>query len=142
MRMTVSTAYFAVINFHLNQVKENKLNIPELKDGEVYAGAIIKPDGKTIHTILLPGDEKKNWKDGMEWAKSIGGDLPDRAEQALFYKYMPEEFQKEAYWSNTQHAGNSNYAWYQLFYYGFQLSNYKSADLRVRAVRRVGLKGD
>ena len=114
------------------------LAIPELNEGEKYAFSITLPNGKTIHTILLPVDEVvPSWNAGMELAKNIGGDLPDRAEQALFHKYMPEEFQKEAYWSNTQHAGYSGNAWYQLFGYGDQGSSGKSCELRVRPVRRV-----
>lgn len=114
------------------------LAIPELNEGEKYAFGITLPDGKTIHTILLPGDEVvPSWNAGMELAKNIGGDLPDRAEQALFHKYMPEEFQKDAYWSNTQHAGDSDHAWYQGFSSGFQYDIYKSCEFRVRRVRRV-----
>lgn len=116
----------------------NKTTIPELNAGEKHAFSITLPDGKTIHTILLPGDEfAPNWDAGMEWAKNLGGDLPDRAEQALFHKYMPEEFEKDWYWSNTQHAGSSDDAWYQSFYYGDQSYGTKSCEARVRAVRRV-----
>jgi hypothetical protein len=111
--------------------------IPELNEGEKYAFSLTLPDGKTVHTILLPGDENKNWEDAMEWAKSLGGDLPDRAEQALFYKYIPEEFQKDWYWSNTQHAGYSGNAWFQDFSNGDQDYGFKSSECRVRAVRRV-----
>ena len=46
-----------------------------------------------------------------------------------------EAFEPEAYWSSTQHAGYSDYAWYQHFHYGYQLSSGKSAELLVRAVR-------
>jgi len=110
----------------------------DLKDGEKYAFGITLPDGKTTHTILLPVDEEvDSWDAGMEWAKNLGGDLPDRAEQALFNKYMPEEFQKDAYWSNTQHAGDSGSAWYQGFDNGYQGSYYKSCECRARPVRRV-----
>lgn len=47
-----------------------------------------------------------------------------------------EAFEKEAYWTSTQHAGSSNHAWFQIFDYGGQDYYYKSAELRVRAVRR------
>ena len=95
--------------------------IPTLNEGEKLAFSITLPDGKTIHTILLPGDEEvASWDAGMAWAKEKGGDLPDRAEQALLYKYMPEEFQEDWYWSNTQHAGDSGNAWCQSFDYGYQ----------------------
>ena len=110
---------------------------PELKEGEKLAFSITLPDGKTIHTILLPGDEDGlSWKAGMKLAESRDADLPDRIEQAMLFAYMPEEFQKEAYWSNTQHAGLSYYAWYQHFSYGLQGNRYESAELRVRLVRR------
>ena len=111
--------------------------IPAAKPGERYVGSIIEPSGRVRHIFLMPGDEEMNWKDGLEWAKSLGGDLPDRIEQAMLFAHMPEEFRKEAYWSNTQHAGNSDYAWYQNFINGYQGNYYKDNDkLRVRPVRR------
>lgn len=109
----------------------------KLNEGEKIAFSITLPDGKTIYTILLPGEEKKNWKDAMEWAKSLGGDLPDRAEQALFFKYISEEFLPKWYWSNTQHASFSGYAWGQYFGHGDQDCYDKSYEGRARAVRRV-----
>jgi hypothetical protein len=115
----------------------NTITLPPLNEGEKYAFSITLPNGKTIHTILLPGEETKNWKDAMEWAKSLGGDLPDRAEQALFFKYMSEEFLPEWYWSNTQHAYYSECAWNQYFYDGYQNVSLKSYEGRARAVRRV-----
>jgi hypothetical protein len=115
----------------------NAITLPPLNEGEKYAFSITLPDGKTIHTILLPVDESvASWDAGMQLAKDLGGDLPDRAEQALFYKYMPEEFQKDWYWSNTQHAGDSYSAWYQGFGSGHQLSGSKSSECRARPVRR------
>lgn len=113
------------------------MKLPELMEGEKLAFSITLPDGKTTHTILLPGDESvPNWDAGMEMAKSVGADLPDRIEQAMLFAYMPEEFQKAAYWSNTQHAGISSYAWYQSFSNGGQRHDVKSSVLRVRFVRR------
>jgi hypothetical protein len=122
---------------HKGAISMNTLAQLELKKGERYAFGVTLPNGKTTHSILLPGDESvANWDAGMEWAKNKDGDLPDRAEQALLYMHMPEEFQKDWYWSNTQHAGNSGIAWCQGFGNGNQ-SYYKSAELRVRSVRRV-----
>jgi len=117
--------------------EKSAFTLPLLNEGEKYAFSITLPNGKTIHTILLPGEETKNWKDAMEWAKSLGGDLPDRAEQALFFKNMSEEFLPEWYWSNTQHASDSDCAWGQHFYDGDQNSYVKSYEVRARAVRRV-----
>lgn len=109
-----------------------------LNDGEVYAGAIVNPDGTGHHIILLPGDINEiNWKAAMELAKTLGGDLPDRVEQALFYKHLRGQFQPDWYWSGEQHAVNSDYAWDQDFSNGVQISGHKSWEGRARAVRRV-----
>lgn len=114
------------------------MNIPQLNEGEIYAGAIIAPDGTGNHIILLPCDsDGASWIDQMEWANSIGGDLPDRVEQALLYKQLADRFQKEWYWSNTQHSDDSTYAWCQLFSYGGQDDDCKVDTLRARAVRRI-----
>ena len=115
------------------------LATPQLNEGEIYAGAIIKPDGTGHHVILLDADndDDASWNDAMEWAKSIGGDLPDRIEQSLLFAHLKDRFKEDWYWSNTQHASNSDYAWYQHFSNGIQDDSYKSAELRARAVRRV-----
>ena len=60
--------------------------IPEvslaLASGEVYAGHLLGKDGEAgHHVILLPGDVYMPWKKAMEWASSVGGDLPTRKEQ-------------------------------------------------------------
>jgi hypothetical protein len=117
------------------------MNKPELNEGEIYAGAIIAPDGTGHHIILLEGDKDgSDWNTQMEWAKSIGGDLPDRVEQALFFKHLPDQFQQDWYWSNTQHASISVFAWYQNFLHGGQYNGYgKHYELRARAVRRVAI---
>ncbi len=112
------------------------VQLPSPRDGEKYLGSIITPDGRIRHTFLLPCSVKKNWDLAIEWANSIGGDLPDRVEQAMLLAFMPDEFKEEAYWSNTQHAGYSYYAWGQGFDYGYQSYYSKSAELFARAVRR------
>ena len=110
----------------------------ELNPGEEYLFSLSFPDGKTIHTILLPADhDDTTWDESMEWAKSIGGDLPDRVELALLFKYKPEAFKKDYYWSNSQHASFASVAWYQSFYNGFQVNHHTNTKLRARAVRRV-----
>ncbi len=108
-----------------------------LSAGEKFLCSITRPDGKTCHTILLPIEfAAGNWANQMERAKAIDGDLPNRTEQALLLECMPEEFKKEAYWSNTQHASASDFAWYQNFDDGTQYDTHKNNDLRARAVRR------
>ena len=64
-------------------------------------------------------------------------DFPVQTTLDAFKAGGDEALNTEAYWSSTQHAGSSDRAWYQCFYYGDQLSNDKSAELRVRLVRRL-----
>ena len=113
--------------------------LPELNPGERYLGAILSADGsKRHHVILLPGEiEEATWNKAMEWAAGIGGDLPDRVEQALLFACMKDEFKPNWYWSNTQHASVSHNAWHQYFLNGYQGSILKSAEGRARAVRRL-----
>ena len=111
---------------------------PTIADGETYIGAIVKADGAGHHIVLLPGDNKAaSWQAQMEWAKSIGGDLPSRIEQAMLFAYHHDAFKPTWYWSNEQHAAYSDCAWYQSFYNGLQAYSSPDGKLRARAVRRV-----
>jgi hypothetical protein len=113
------------------------VSFPDLNPGELWLGTLITGSTKH-HVILLPGDsERASWQEQMDWAKSIGGDLPNRIEQAMLFAEMKDQFQEEAYWSNTQHASYSDYAWYQDFYDGYQINTSTSYELRARAVRRL-----
>ena len=115
-----------------------KFTVPELKEGETYAGAIINPDGTGNHTILLPGDNgDADWQTQMDWAKSIGGTLPDRVQQAMLYKHLSDRFQKDFYWSSEQRSAGS--AWCQYFDFGFQHWHDTYYECRAVAVRSVPL---
>ncbi|MFA6015866.1 MAG: hypothetical protein WC742_12450 [Gallionellaceae bacterium] len=135
--VTVETSalFRAWFEKHL-QSQISKLPVPTPRQGEKHLCTITTADGRVCHTFLLPDRAKFDWKTGMQWAKNLGGDLMDRAEQAVAFRDMPDEFDKEAHWSNTQHAGYSNYAWYQNFKYGDQLYSFMDNALSVRAVRR------
>ncbi len=111
----------------------------QLAKGEHYAGLILNADGTPMHhLVLLPGDnDGASWAAQTAWAESLGGDLPTRPEQALLYANCKAQFKADWYWSNTQHAEDSDYAWSQGFYGGYQLSLNESAQLRARAVRRL-----
>ena len=109
-----------------------------LAEGETYVGLIGSPDGEAYHLILLPGDnDDANWQTQMDWAKSIGGDLPNLVELALLFAHNADKFNKEWYWSNEVHSAVPAYAWYQTFLDGNQYDNLKSNELRARAVRRL-----
>ena len=115
-----------------------KLNIPELADGEIYIGAIGDAAGNLHHVILLPGDnDDATHESQLEWAKSIGGDLPTRIEQAMLWANHRDQFKKDWYWSNELHHNESSWAWFQYFTSGHQNGYDQGLELRARAVRRL-----
>ena len=115
------------------------IQLPELNEGETYIATLF--DAATQqghHIILLAGDnDDAEWQAQMDWAKSIGGDLPSRVEQSLLFAKHKDLFQRNAYWSNEQHASGSDYAWCQIFGYGYQSYYDTFSKLRARAVRRL-----
>ena len=115
------------------------ITFPDLNKGERHVGVIISADGaKRHHIILLPDVlESASWKEGIEHAKTIGADLPDRCEGALLFATMKDEFKSECYWLREQHASDSACAWYQGFSSGGQNYTYEHDELRVRFVRRL-----
>ena len=114
------------------------INLPELAEGETYIGCIGDALGNLHHVILLPGDnDDATHESQLEWAKSIGGDLPSRIEQAMLWANHRDQFKKDWYWSNEIHHAESGWAWYQYFDNGVQLTIYRITELRARAVRRV-----
>ena len=116
-----------------------KLNLPKLADGEIYVATLFDAaNGKGYHLILLPGDNDDATHEAqIEWAKSIGGDLPNRIEQAMLWANHRDLFQKDWYWSNETHHSESGWAWYQRFGRGGQISSLRTYELRARAVRRL-----
>ena len=109
---------------------------PELNPGEIYVGRI-----NDQHIILLPGDnDDANWQDALDWAKSIGGDLPNRIEQAMLWANHRDLFKKDWYWSNETHHSESGWAWHQYFFNGLQGLNRKNDECRARAVRRLEIE--
>ena len=115
----------------------------ELAPGEHYAGIVLGKDGEpSYHLVLLPNTpaQKLDWNAAVEWAKNSGVNLPTRREQSLLFANLKEEFEAEWYWSGEQHAAYSDNAWFQTFSFGNQYSYDKSAELRVRAVRRLPIE--
>ncbi|MBR7910011.1 DUF1566 domain-containing protein [Burkholderia vietnamiensis] len=113
-----------------------QLQIPPLAEGEIYVGAIGDKNGDFHHVILLPGDSAgAPWKDQLAWAKSTGGDLPTRVEQALLYANCRDAFERDWYWSNEPNG--DRWAWCQLFTSGGQNYLRQHGQVRARAVRRL-----
>ena len=112
--------------------------MPPLAEGEIYVGCIGDADGNLHHVILLPGDNDDAPHEAqLEWAKSIGGDLPNRIEQAMLWANHRDQFKKDWYWSNEIHHSESGWAWFQYFVYGSQDFYGRGDGLRARAVRRL-----
>ncbi|OJA66552.1 DUF1566 domain-containing protein [Burkholderia ubonensis] len=114
-----------------------QIQLPPLAEGEVYLGGFIDANGDVTHTILLPGDTRATWSKALDWAKSIGGDLPTRVELAVAYSKHRDLFEQSAYWSSEVDADDPGWAWYQYFGYGYQGSHHQRDELRARAVRRL-----
>ena len=110
-----------------------------LKDGEEYAGILLGKNGAPdYHLILLPGQANDvTWQKAKEFSAKAGGELPTPREQALLFANLKEQFEKRYYWSNEQHASNSESAWVQDFYDGYQDCSLKDDTYRARAVRRL-----
>ena len=114
------------------------LEKPPLNEGEIHIAALTDANGELYHLILLPGDnDDATHAAQIEWAQSIGGDLPTRVEQALLWERARDQFKKDWYWSNETHHSESGWAWYQSFDYGTQGDYYERNEFRARAVRRL-----
>ena len=110
-------------------IAASQLTIPPLAEGEIYIGAIGNAQGELYHLILLPGDnDDAPWQEQLDWAKSIGGDLPNRIEQAMLFDGFKDQFKEYWYWSNKTCHFDDGYAWFQGFGLGSQDFNRKSDD--------------
>lgn len=118
--------------------------LPALNPDERLAGLMLDDAGAPAYWLVLLPDTpagELTWDAAVEWAKSLGTNrtgvgLPNRREQSLLFASLPAEFERDWYWSGEQHAAHSFNAWYQVFVDGGQSYYGKSAELRVRAVRR------
>ena len=120
------------------------MKIPELNEGERYAGIVIdSATGQpTHHLILIPQqpETRLTWDEALTWAASIGVELPTRQESALLYANAKDAFEPTWYWTGEQYAGYASTAWGQNFDGGNQGLIGKGYKGRVRAVRRVSIE--
>ena len=109
-----------------------------LQPGEHYAGIVLgHNDEPSYHLILLPGDVESVTHDAaLKWAEEVSGELPNRRDQALLYANLKSKFAAAWYWSSVLYESDQGYAWYQVFYDGYQGSSYRSDEFRARAIRR------
>ena len=125
------------------EATKSAIAVPEIAEGEIYVGIVTNTAGERNHVVLLPGDnDRATWQEQMEWAKSIGGDLPTRVEMLFLLENHRDEFERDAYWTCQPDTdpGYSCWAWSQDFYGGSQGSLEQFTRLRARAVRRLSIQ--
>lgn len=112
----------------------------ELQPGEHYAGTILDEKGEHQHHLILMAQRptsKLNWQDATDWAKSVGGYLPFRQEQALLYANCKPHLKPEWHWSAETYGDDASYAWSCYFVTGGQYYDRKSYEGCAVAVRRT-----
>jgi hypothetical protein len=115
--------------------------------GGIFAGIISgtdnQPDYALIHATVDFELFDINWADATTRAQEPINDytdwsLPNRREARLLAINTPDSFDAgDWYWTNEQHADDSDYAWMQIFHDGYQDYLLKSNEYRARAVRRL-----
>jgi len=116
-----------------------------MEECEHYAGVILNKDGElSHHLILLPGEAIEiNWSEAVQWARKIGGELPEPNEHALLYANLRNHFEHNYeeldYWTAMERPQYKEYAYTQNFATGDQVYDDKDASKRARAIRRVAI---
>lgn len=109
--------------------------------GGTVMGVMAGENGQADYLLLDLGVEPKDdvtWQEALDWAKSVGGELPTRREQAMLFANRREgQYMKRWYWSCEPYGGDGRYAWLQHFTSGYQYDGHKDGSNRARAVRRV-----
>ncbi|WP_322067509.1 Lcl C-terminal domain-containing protein [Burkholderia cenocepacia] len=126
----------------MNALTPTAVSIPQLAEGEIYVGIVTNTAGEQHHVVLLPGDnDDATWQAQMEWAQSIGGDLPTRVEMLFLLENHRDDFERDAYWTCQPDTdpGYSGWAWCQTFGSGDQYGDHQIYELRARAVRRLAI---
>lgn len=120
-----------------------QLQIPRIAEGETYIGAIGNKTGDVYHLILLDGESDRAPHDKqIEWARSNGGDLPNKLEAMMLFCHAKDQFKDDAYWTNETFFDPDDpedpaLAWSQNFSYGTHGTTPKFIKLPARAVRRL-----
>jgi hypothetical protein len=106
----------------------------------IYAGVSSSREQPHYVLVLLNAkpSERLTWDEAIEWAKSVGGELPTRPEAAMLFANVPDEFEKRWHWTSTQYSDAG--AWTQYFNYGYQRADFKSYEGWARAVRRFDVQ--
>ncbi len=106
--------------------------IPSLDELEVIYRAL-KPTTETNTLYARSGINASAIPPTMPYTRAE----PAQTTAEAFQSGGEQAFADTWYWTSTQHAYYSDYAWVQVFYYGFQNYYGKSYSGRARAVRRL-----
>ena len=108
-------------------------------DAGTFYGITTTPDGKHHAVVLLEDKPSKRltWKQAMNWADKVGGQLPSRPVAALLYANAKAQFEEDWHWTNEECS--ASYAWYCTFDGGYQSYGRKSSEGCARAVRLIHL---
>ncbi len=113
--------------------------------GGIFAGLVRGRDGAVDYLLILgpKHNDELPWQKAMDWAAGLvindhaDFTLPTRAEQAILFGNLRDQFEADWYWSCEQPAADSDYVWMQTFGNGNQRYSRKSNGYRARAVRRL-----
>ena len=113
-------------------------------EGGRFFGLTTGKDGTHSAIVLLPDvpPSPLTWQAAMDWAVSVGGELPTRPVSAQLFALADvctEPFEKDWHWTSETHRSDASYAWSQDFLNGFQYLDPKSSEERARAVRLIPL---
>jgi hypothetical protein len=117
--------------------------------GGKFRGICRGQSGQSDYLLIEHVDELPvgNWQSAIKAAAAIEVDghndfsLPNRSESALLYANAKDEhLTDDWYWTSEQHASDPDYAWLQVFSYGFQDFYRKDDYYRARAVRRIPIQ--
>ena len=131
-----------------NANKSRTINLPaatiELRNGEQYAGLVLKDDGTPSHHLVWMAGQttiRLSWQDAKDWASKAGGELPTRREMSLIYAHCRAHVKHEWCWSGEALEADTASAWSCHLGDGFQSTHLKSYENDAIAVRRIPIGG-
>ena len=119
------------------------ITLPALAPGEKYRGIVLGADGKPDHHVVLLSCRLASGthEEALDWAKKLGGVLPDRADGALLYANNADGAVENVwYWLEPLLAGYPGCAWCQGFSNGSQFWDSRDSHCRAVAVRRIPIR--
>ena len=140
----MTTITLETIKARQDELKSRTINLPaatiELRNGEQYAGLVLKDDGTPSHHLVWMAGQttiRLSWQDAKDWASKAGGELPTRREMSLIYAHCRAHVKHEWCWSGEALEADTASAWSCHLGDGFQSTHLKSYENDAIAVRRI-----